>query len=320
MKKVSIQRIQIDNESWIIQPITAKTLLTITCISLFLFIIACGGSYSKRCWENVCKITENGVVRYEGDPQKIKQLKAEDAAREAFLLQRQQATAQRQAELEALPKRQHGEIIRVAVLRPEGNQGLDKHSMVFYQWILAQLRKDKQLQVIPHERIRGAISAVKSTVPVARGWNESGPREKREFVPDAATFKKLREQGVEFDVLIYTSLSTKNQSGLVGGKGQGIGVISADRIEISGVASSIFSFTPHRHNVVGKSAGQVDIAGRDKDGEVKSATIKNKERNIKLDKPAAEAYAKYYASVIKSQIAPHLPSLQGLKEFESRRH
>ena len=289
-------------------------------VSVLILLIACGGSYSKRCWEDVCKITENGVVRYEGDPEKIKQLQAQDAAREAFFAQRQQAAAQRQAALEALPKRKHGEMIRVAVLHPEGYQGLDKHSLVFYQWILAQLRKEKQFQVIPHEKIRSAISAVKSTVPIARGWNESGPREKREFVPNAETFKNLRDQGVKFDVLIYTSLSPKTQSGLVGGRGQGIGVISANRIEISGLASSIFSFSPHRHAIVGKSAGQIDISGRDREGEIKSATIKNKERNIKLDKPAVEAYAKYYASIIKSQIAPHLPSLQALREFEQRQY
>jgi len=283
-----------------------------------MFLIACGGSYSKRCWDDVCKILENGVTRYEGDPEKIKIIQEREQEMIRRLQARDAAMAARDDAIKNLPKRKRGEVIRVGIIKPEASSGLGKYGDTFYHWVVTKLNQDPQIQVVPYSRIRGSLSAVKTTVPIARGWNQDGPREKRVVVPNAKTYKKLRNMGVDIDVLIYLSISPKTQSGLVGGKGQGVGVISASRIELSGVASSIYTFKAHRHSVIGKSSGRIDIAGIDRQGERSSATIQNKERNIKLDKPAAESFARYYASIIKSQIAPHLPSLQAYRELVNK--
>ena len=283
-----------------------KSLLLILTSALFIHIAACG-SYSKECWEDVCKITEDGQVRYEGNQEKIKTLVAQDKAR-------LQAKHDREMMYQNLPRRKASETIRVGVMLPESNYAdISRHRGQFYQWMLTTLGKDPRIQVIPHNQMKSYLSMVKTEIPITKGWDQDGPRSKRVVVPNQQTYRQLRDLGLKIDVLLYTSLSPKTQSGLVGGKGQGVGVISASRIEISGIASSIYDFKAYRHAVIGKSAGQIDIAGRDKEGEVKTASIKNSSRNIKLDKPAMEAYAKYFQSVIKTQISPHLPSLESLQ-------
>ncbi|WP_196137834.1 hypothetical protein [Aliikangiella sp. G2MR2-5] len=286
---------------------------------LLLTLIACGGNYHKSCWDDVCKIVDNGVVTYEGNPEKIAEIKAREQVYIDRLQAREAKIAARQAAISELPKRGPNEIIRVGIIMPESYHfSLDKHKGTFYRWILQPLQKDPKIRVIPHKKMSSYLSAVYQTVPVNKGWNESGPREKQAFVPDESTFHKLRDLGLDVDVLIYTSLSVKTQSGLVGGRGQGVGVISASKVEISGLASSIFQFNAHRHSVLGKSVGKLDIQGVDKEGEVKSASLGNNQRDIKKDEAAARSYGRYLASVIKSQIAPHLPSLKALKDFEAK--
>ncbi len=279
-------------------------------VAIFCFVLVGCYNYSKSCSDGVCTIVENGKVSYTGDPEKIKRIKE----MEARLVAKQNA---RERNYQEMPKRGADEVVRIGLIFPETEYAeLKPYTNQFYQWMLEAF-SDPRFQVIPHSQIRSYLSSVQTKVPVNKGWNQDGPRDKWTFVPNAESYKRLRDMGIAVDVLVYTSMSPKSQSGLVGGRGQGVGVIKAQRIEISGMASSVYQFKRFNASKVGRSSSRIDIAGVDKDGEVKSATIERNKRNIELDKQAVFAYSEAIKNQIKQSIAPELPSIDALANMHS---
>jgi len=284
------------------------TISRVITLLLLCCLVGCF-SYNKECYDGVCKITENGKVTYTGDPEKIKQVLEMEARIFGGAEQNDQ-------KYKSLPKRANDEVIRVGIIFPETEYAsLKSYRQQYYNWMKEALA-DPRFQIVPHSQLRSYLNSAQSKVPVNKGWNEDGPREKWAFVPNESSYKKLRDMGIGVDVLIYTSMSPKSQSGLVGGRGQGVGIMKASRIEISGVASSVYEFTRFNASKVGRSSGQIDIAGVDRSGEVKSASIKGHSRTIELDKEAVYAYANQMKRFIKNSIAANLPSLTALASIK----
>jgi len=278
--------------------------ISILLVLTMLFVSACSSlNYSKRCSDDVCEITENGVTRYEGDPDKIAKIKARNQHSANAAIDRNNA-------YKNAPRRSEQEVIRVGIIPINDDHGQFKqHAKQFSQWVTDAIASDSRIELVDERKMRMHLSMVETKVPLARGFGSDGPREQSVVIPNEKTLLALRDLGMTADVLVFTYLSDKTESGLVGGRGQGTGIASISRIEISGTVSSIYNFKAHRFSEMGKSAGTIDLAGYDKDGKAKSASIKNSKRNISLDKPAAIKYANEIRSAILSTIAPTLPSL-----------
>ena len=286
---------------------------TILLILTMTLVSACSSlNYSKRCSDDVCVITEDGVTRYEGDPAKIAKIKAQKQ-------HSANAASARNAAYKNAARRSEGEIIRVGIIPIDKEHGQFKnHANQFSQWITEAFAGDSRIELVDERKMRMHLSLVETKVPVARGFGTDGPREQSVVIPNEKTLLALRDLGITADVLVFTYLSSKTESGLVGGRGQGTGIASISRIEISGTVSSIYDFEAHRFSTMGKSAGTIDLAGYDKDGKAKSASIKNSKRNVSLDKPAAIKYANDIRSAIVSQIAPSLPSLAAVESARNQ--
>lgn len=271
----------------------------------------CSMNYSKSCSDGVCVITENGVTRYEGDPAKIAKLKAEQE-------NRGNAAQARNLAYENATRRDDKEVIRVGVIRPtSSDKSIEPHAKQFEHWIEQAVATDPRIQLVDDKKLRLHLKMVETKIPVARGFGMDGPTEQSVVVPNEKTFMALRDLGIAADVLIFTSLSPKTESGFVsGGRNQGTGIASVSRVEISGVASSVYDFKPYRFSQVGKSAGSIDLAGFDKDGKAKSASLKSNKRNINLDKPASTAYGGLMRAAILNEISSKLPSLAEVERIQ----
>jgi hypothetical protein len=115
---------------------------------------------------------------------------------------------------------------------------------------------------------------------------------------------------------VFHSIKEQAQTGLVGGRGQGTGVVQVKRVEFDGTFSSLYNFEKHHVTQRGDSVSDFQAAGFNKSGKYSAGELKFK-RNIEKDRGAVKRYASAIGSQIQQEIRPKLPSLMVLQQIEA---
>ena len=278
-------------------------------------------STSKQCVDGVCKITENGKVRYEGDPEKVAALKAKDEAKANRANEIQQAYVN-------APKRNGETAIRVALVPPTtGSKELKGFTKGFHKMLNEEFGNEDEFELVPYKAIKKYM-AMASQLPEdefsksgSSGWSSSRGRKQNDAPPLKDIVTRMRDYGAEVDVLIFTQLNPKTETGMIRGS-KGAGLAQVERVELSGRISSLYLFEAHTLKEVGKSTSSLAVAGMGKKKGKKGKKFQKGQmkmkRNIEHDRDAVKAYVARIKSLIKDTISPQLPSIAAVQEIREK--
>jgi hypothetical protein len=269
---------------------------------LSLAVLATGATTRKECYGDVCRIETDGVVTWEGPPEKVAEMKAKEEAR------KQKAADLDRAYADA-PRKPVGEPIRLVLVGPTADLPDLKALTGAYRAMMEQdLQGDPRLQLVPY-------SDVKLLVEADSGSASSSGQGERARVDEALT-RRLRDLGADVDVVVVAHLSPKKVTGLVSGGG-GIGVAEVNHVEFQGSLSSIYRFEPRSVAEVGKSTDSLAVAGVSGKGKPGSGEIKGR-RNPEQDRAAIQAWAAAVKRAAGDEIGPTLPALASVKEIRGK--
>ena len=265
----------------------------------------CFGSYTKTCSDGVCKIVENGQVRYEGPPDKVAARKAQD---EATALRAQKV----QAAYDTAPKRPPEEPVRVAfLLATSSDPDLAQYTMVYNNMLRQEFGAVPGIVLVEPGSLSLVLNSQGASYQPGFG---SMPSAQTESLGERLT--KVRDSSIDVDVVIFTELGTKKQTGVVAGRG-GAGTIEVQKVEFQGTLSSVYKVEERRVSEVGNSTDSIEMFGRDNRGQTRSANLKQK-RDLEKDRPAVQRYVAAIKQIITGQIAPTLPSLAAISEIRQQ--
>jgi hypothetical protein len=271
-----------------------------------VLLSACAGmNVNKQCYGNgVCRVEKDGVVSWEGPPDKVAELKGKEDARNKAVADADQAWL-------AAPKRAANEPIRLLVVGPDSEHPeLRPLAGTYRQMIEQSLQGDPRIQLVPRTTMLDLLVGSDSDDRGSRG-----DRPVRGAV-DEGLARRLRESNVDVDVVLVTHLGTKKKSGFVGGGG-GLGVAEVNNVQLDASLSSVYRFEEHRTSELGKSTDSLAVAGIDKHGKKGSGELKGK-RNPELDRPAVQTCAAWVKSTVDTKLGPELPSLAAVKEIRAK--
>jgi hypothetical protein len=259
----------------------------------------------KTCYgDGVCRVENNGVVSYEGPPEKVAAY--EGKARSATDAQARADEAYLQA-----PKRGPSEPVRVVVVGPSTEQpDLVPLTATYHQMLEQALQGDPRIQLVPYSQVKlwiEAHSEGESTSMFAK--------DQIRVAVDQPLTRRLRDGSGEVDVVVVAHLSTKKVSGFVGNKG-GVGVAEVNNVVFELSLSSVYRFEELRHSEVGKSTDSLALAGIDKKGKTGSGELKGK-RNPESDRPAVVAAAGW-VKASSAQLAPDMPSIAAARDVRQK--
>jgi hypothetical protein len=260
----------------------AASVLAAACASL---------NMKKECYgDGVCRVEKNGQVTYEGPPDKL--AKYQDRDRK----EQEKEAALDRAYAEA-PRRAAGEPIRLLVVGPYAQSEALKPFLATYQQMLeGALGGDPKLELVPRKKAELLIDA-------------------RARV-DAEFARRLRDGGVEADVVLVWTLAEKKVTGFVQG-GKGVGVAEVNNVQLNLSMSSVYAFEELQHAEVGKSTDSLAIAGIDNKGKTGAGELKGK-RNVERDRGAAQSSAAWVKGTLASIVGPKLPAIAAVQEIRSK--
>jgi hypothetical protein len=259
----------------------------------------------KSCYgDGVCRVENNGVVSYEGPPEKV-------AAYEGKAQSAADAQARADEAYLKAPKRGASEPVRVVVIGPStGVPDLAPLADTYRQMLEQALQGDPRIQLVPYSQVKlfaEARSEGESTSMFAQNQARTAV--------DQPLTRRLRDGSGEVDVVVVAHLSTKKVSGFVGGGG-GVGVAEVNNVVFELSLSSVYRFEELRHSEVGKSSDSLAVAGIDKKGKTGSGQLKGK-RNPESDRPAVVAAAAW-VKASSAQLAADLPTIAAAKEIRQK--
>jgi hypothetical protein len=265
-----------------------------------------GCNYNKECYDGVCKITEDGKVRWEGDPAKVAARQGKENAEAAH-------SAEIQTAYEQAPRRPASEKVRVAIMVPTAEPELADLRQGFAKMLTAEFGQDGDVQLADPRQVE---AVVRQATPTSGGFGPPGHLDTEKPVDPETMVRRLRDLGLQADVVVFTHLAPKQETGFLKGSG-GVAVAQVNRIELQGDVTSVFKFEAHRISQVGKSASELAIVGVDKKGKSGSADLKGK-RNIESDRPAVKAYLADIKAHIRASLRSQLPSLAAVSELQAK--
>ncbi len=270
-------------------------------------VLALATSTRKTCYGNgVCRIETDGVVSWDGPPDKVAEMQAKEDAK-------RQAGAQVDQAYADAAKRPATEPVRVVLVGPTTDRPELEPLLGAYRQLMEQaLQGDARIQLVPYGQVKLLVEAQSGD---ARFPSTGGRTEARASVDEALT-RRLRDGNADVDVVAVVHLETKKVSGFVGGKG-GVGVAEVNNVEFQWSLSPIYTFREYRAVEVGKSTDGVAVAGIDRTGKTGSGEIKGR-RNPESDRAAIDASAAWVRATIADPIAPALPSLAAVKEIRGK--
>ena len=272
---------------------------------LSLAVLATGATTRKECYGDVCRIETDGVVTWEGPPDKVAEMKAKEDAR------KQKAADLDRAYAEA-PRRDGGEPIRLVLVGPTTDSPDLKALAGTYRAMMEEgLQGDPRIQLVPYSGVKLLVEADSGSTSFA-GRGE----ERARVAVDEALTRRLRDLGAEVDVVLVAHLAPKKVTGFVGGGG-GIGVAQVNNVEFQGSLSSIYRFEPHAAAEVGKSTDSLALAGVSSKGKTGSGEIKGK-RTPEQDRAAVQAWAAAVKGAVVAKVGPTLPAVASVKEIRAR--
>src|SRR5882672_8760125 len=243
---------------------------------LIIGLAAAGCSYNKQCFgDGVCKITKDGVVTYEGPPDKVAAYKAKEEG------DKQAAAALEKAYADA-PRREAAEPIRIVVVANTAAAGLAPLMATYQQMLEQSLAANPRLKIVPSSQVGLFLS----------GTTGDGFDKKR--IGDAAAVDEkltrvLRDLSGAADVVIVLHAEEKSKSGFVSGKG-GSGVIEMVNVDFQGSLSSVYAFAPAQQSETGRSTAGLSMSGIDKSGHASQGELKGK-RDPEQDRGALQSLA-----------------------------
>ncbi len=278
------------------------------CLAVLVSIplLAAATSVSKRCFGNgVCRVERDGVVSWEGPPDKVAEMQAKEDAKKQGAAQLDQAYA-------AAARRPAAEPIRLALVGPTSDQPDLEPLLATYRQMMEQaLRGEPRIQLVPYEQVKLLAEAQSGDRPAF-----GATRPQARAAVDEALTRRLRDGGADVDVVLVVHLGTKKVSGLVSGGG-GVGVAEVNNVEFEASLSSVYAFQEFKTSATGKSSDTLALAGIDRRGKTGSGELKAK-RNPEGDRAAVESCAAWTKQTIADPIAPALPSLAAVGEIRAK--
>lgn len=270
---------------------------------LSLAVLATAGTTRKECQGDVCRIETDGVVTWEGPPDKVAEAKAKEEAR------KQKGADLDKAYADA-PRKPAGEPIRLVLVGPTTEVPDLKALAGSYRAMMEQgLQGDPRIQLVPYSDVKLLVEADSGSAFPGQGG------ERTRAAVDEGLTRRLRDLGADVDVVLVAHLAPKKVTGLVGGGG-GIGVAEVNNLEFQGSLSSVYRFDPRAVAEVGKSTDTLAVAGVDKKGKASSGELKGK-RNPEQDRAAIDAWAAAVKRVA-GEIGPTLPAQASVKEIRAK--
>jgi hypothetical protein len=271
-----------------------RTILSITLAIAFAVQVVGCASYSKNCYPNgVCKIVNDGKVSWEGPPDKVAEMQAQEDAQK-----------QRMAEIEKAyadaPKRGAEEPIRLAVVASANSGDISALVATYRKMIEEQFNGVPRIVLVPETQIKGIIGSAKSLEEV----NESFAKSVRDTNPDV-------------DIVLLAFCTEKTKTGFVGGGKGGGGLAQVANVEFRTSVSSVYQFAENKTAEVGDSTAGISVAGVNDKGKKGSGEIKAA-RNPEKDRAALEKVAAWAKTAITEKIAPTLPSTAALAELRKK--
>jgi hypothetical protein len=262
-------------------------------------------SIHKTCYaDGVCRVERDGVVSWEGPPDKV-------AARQGGEQGRAKAQAQVDEAYLQAPKRVSSEPIRLVLVDPSTEYpDLAPLTSTYRQMLEQALQGDPRIQLVPYAQVKLLAEARSDD-----GHASPFAKVEERTAVDAGLARRLRDGG-DVDVVLVAHLRTQKTSGLVSGKG-GVGVAEVNNVGFDLSLSSVYRFQEYRHTEVGKSSDSLAVAGIDKKGKTGSGELKGK-RNPESDRPALVSAASWVKQTTDQQIAPDLPSLAAAREIRAQ--
>lgn len=259
-------------------------------------------SFNKQCFASgVCRIEENGAVRWEGPPEKVAELQAAEEAQKRFAAERDQAFAQAE-------RRPPSEPIRVAIVGPStATPGLQMLLPQYQVMFVQAMGGDPRIQLVDTSRIAGLLGE--------REQMGFGRREAPKGL-DEAMARRVRDGSGEVDVLVVVNLAEKQRTGMVSGGG-GSGVAQVTNVEFTAKLSSVYAFSPSSSSELGKSTTGVALAGVDKSGKAQRADLKSA-RNPESDRGAVQQLADWVKQTVGGPVAAQLPSLASVQAINQK--
>jgi len=275
-------------------------------LSSALVLCSCAGmNVKKTCYgDGVCRVENNGVVTYEGPPDKV-------AAYEGKAKSSADAQARADEAYLQAPKRAASEPVRVVVIGPSTEMSdLVPLTATYHQMLEQALQGDPRIQLVPYSQVKlwvEAHSEGESTSMFAQNQVRAAV--------DQPLTRRLRDGSGEVDVVVVAHLSTKKVSGLVSGGG-GVGVAEVNNVVFELSLSSVYKFEELKHAEVGKSSDSLALAGIDKKGKTGSGQLKGK-RNPESDRAAVVASAAW-VKASSAQLAPDMPSIAAARDVRQK--
>jgi hypothetical protein len=282
-----------------------RLLRVVPLAALLASIAGCASlNVKKQCFaDGVCRVEKNGVVSYEGPPDKVAEYQAKDQKKD------DQAAALEKAWAEA-PRRPANEPIRLLVVGPTTEfENLKPHAAAYRAMLEEALRGDARIQLVPaaqHKWLSDDSSSGRS----------SFDRPQVRTRVDAGLTHRLRDGGTDVDVVVVFSLAAKKKSGLVSGGG-GVGVAEVNNVEFTTSLSSVYQFAELVTSQTGKSTDSLSMVGVNKDGKKGQADLKSN-RNPERDRPAVTACGAWIKQTVAEQVAAGLPSLAAAQQIRGQ--
>ena len=275
-------------------------------LSSALVVCGCASmNVKKDCYaDGVCRVEKNGVVSYEGPPDKVAVYEGKAQSK---------ADAQTRADEAYLkaPKRSASEPVRVVVIGPTTEMSdLAPLTATYHQMLEQALQGDPRIQLVPYSQVK--------LLAEAHSEGESTPmfgQTQARTAVDQPLTRRLRDASGEVDLVVVAHLSTKKVSGLVSGGG-GVGVAEVNNVVFELSLSSVYRFEELRHSEVGKSSDSLALAGIDKKGKTGSGQLKGK-RNPESDRAAVVASAAWVKTSA-AQLASDMPSIEAARDVRQR--
>lgn len=272
---------------------------------LSLAVLATGATTRKECYGDVCRIEIDGVVTWEGPPDKVAEMKAKEDAR------KQKAADLDRAYAEA-PRRPADEPIRLVLVGPTAEHPDLRALAGTYRAMMEEsLQGDSRIQLVPYGDVKLLVEADSGSTSFAAQGGE-----KARVAVDESLTRRLRDLGAEVDVVLVAHLAPRKVTGFVGGGG-GVGVAEVNNVEFKASLSSIYRFEPHAATEVGKSTDSLAVAGVSRKGKTGSGEIKGK-RTPEQDRAAVQAWATSVKGLVVNQVGPTLPALASVKEIRAK--
>jgi hypothetical protein len=259
---------------------------------------------SKQCFaDGVCRVEKNGVVSYEGPPDKVAEYQTKDQKRN------DQAAALEKAWADA-PRRPATEPVRLLVVGPTTEfENLKPHAAAYRAMLEDALRGDPRIQLVPAAQYKWLSEESSS-------GHSSFDRPQVRTRVDSGLTHRLRDGSADVDVVVVFSLAAKKTSGLVSGGG-GVGVAEVNNVEFTTSLSSVYQLAELVTSQVGKSTDSLSMVGVNKDGKKGQADLKSN-RNPERDRPAVTACGAWIKKTVAEQVAPGLPSLAAAQQIRSQ--